>query len=95
MSIRVTRRLLAAALDGSLSRAEFRVDSYFGLATPTDVPGVDPLLLEPIKTWKDPSAFAATAQRLVDMFEENFARFHAHVDPEVRAAAPRRVAMAD
>ena len=95
MPIRVTRRLLAAALDGSLSRAEFRVDPYFGLATPTDVPGVDPLLLEPVKTWKDPSAFAKTAQRLVDMFEENFARFHAHVDPEIRDAAPRRVVMAD
>ena len=47
MPIRVTRRLLAAALDGSLNKAEFRTDPYFGLAVPTAVPGVEPHILEP------------------------------------------------
>lgn len=89
MPIRVTRRLLTAALDGSLSRADFRRDPYFGFAVPTSVPGVEPHILYPVKTWQDKAAFAQTAKRLVDMFNENFKRFEAHVDADVRAAAPQ------
>ena len=59
MPIRVTRRLLTAALDGSLSRADFRRDPYFGFAVPTSVPGVEPHILYPVKTWQDKAAFAA------------------------------------
>jgi phosphoenolpyruvate carboxykinase (ATP) len=88
MPIRVTRRLLAAALDGSLNRANFRSDPYFGLAVPTSVPGVEPHILEPVKTWASKAEFAETAKRLVGMFRENFAKFEKHVDEEVRLAAP-------
>jgi phosphoenolpyruvate carboxykinase (ATP) len=89
MPIRVTRRLLTAALDGSLNRADFRRDPYFGFAVPTSVPGVEPHILYPVKTWQDKAAFAETAKRLVDMFKENFKRFEDHVDADVRAAAPQ------
>jgi phosphoenolpyruvate carboxykinase (ATP) len=88
MPIRVTRRLLSAALDGSLSRADFRRDPYFGFAVPTSVPGVEPHILYPVKTWQDKAAFAETAKRLLEMFQENFKTFEAHVDADVRAAAP-------
>ncbi|MGP0059105.1 MAG: phosphoenolpyruvate carboxykinase [Beijerinckiaceae bacterium] len=88
MPIRVTRRLLAAALDGSLRSADFRTDPYFGLAVPTSVPGIQPHILNPIKTWGSKSDFAATAQRLVNMFRENFVKFEPHVDAEVRDAQP-------
>jgi phosphoenolpyruvate carboxykinase (ATP) len=89
MPIRVTRRLLTAALDGSLAKAEFRRDPYFGFAVPTSVPGVEPHILYPVKTWQDKAAFAETAKRLVSMFQENFKRFEAHVDADVRAAEPQ------
>jgi phosphoenolpyruvate carboxykinase (ATP) len=89
MPIRVTRRLLTAALDGSLSRADFRRDPYFGFAVPTSVPGVEPHILYPVKTWQDKAEFGQTAKRLVDMFKENFKRFEPHVDADVRAAAPQ------
>jgi phosphoenolpyruvate carboxykinase (ATP) len=89
MPIRVTRRLLAAALDGSLGRAKFRTDPHFGLAVPTSVPGVEPHLLSPVKTWASKAEFAATAKKLVAMFAENFARYAAHVDDSVREAGPR------
>jgi len=88
MPIRVTRRLLAAALDGSLNRANFRSDPYFGLAVPTRVPGVEPHILEPVKTWASKAEFAETARRLVAMFRDNFVKFEKHVDEEVRGAAP-------
>ena len=88
MPIRATRRLLTAALDGSLNRADFRRDPYFGFAVPTSVPGVEPHILYPVKTWQDKAAFAETAKKLVGMFRENFKRFEAHVDDSVKAAAP-------
>jgi phosphoenolpyruvate carboxykinase (ATP) len=89
MPIRVTRRLLTAALDGSLAKADYRRDPYFGFAVPTSVPGVEPHILYPVKTWQDKAAFAETAKRLVGMFQENFKRFEAHVDADVRAAEPQ------
>ena len=91
MPIRVTRRLLTAALDGSLSKADFRRDPYFGLAVPTHVPGVEPHILTPHKTWRDKAAFAETAQKLIDMFQENFKRFEGEVDADVSAAAPQKL----
>ena len=88
MPIRVTRRLLSSALDGSLNRADFRRDPYFGFAVPTSVPGVEPHILYPVKTWQDKAEFSETAKRLVAMFRENFKRFESHVDDAVKAAAP-------
>jgi phosphoenolpyruvate carboxykinase (ATP) len=88
MPIRVTRRLLASALDNSLNRASFRSDPYFGLAVPSSVPGVEPHLLYPAKTWGSKAEFAETAKKLVAMFRDNFIKFESHVDAEVRAAAP-------
>jgi phosphoenolpyruvate carboxykinase (ATP) len=88
MPIRVTRRLLTAALDGSLNRADFRRDPYFGFSVPTSVPGVEPHILYPVKTWQNKAEFAETAKKLVAMFRDNFTRFEAHVDDDVRAAAP-------
>ncbi len=88
MPIRVTRRLLTAALDGSLNRADFRTDPYFGFSVPTSVPGVEPHILYPVKTWQDKAAFAEMSGKLVDMFRTNFTKFEQHVDADVRAAAP-------
>jgi phosphoenolpyruvate carboxykinase (ATP) len=88
MPIRVTRRLLAAALDGSLHDAKFRTDPYFGLAVPTEVPGVEPHILDPFKTWRNKAEFAETAGRLVQMFRDNFKKFEEHTDDHVRNAGP-------
>ncbi len=87
MPIKVTRTLLAAALDGSLKTVNFRTDPYFGFDVPTSVQGVEPDLLNPIKTWKDKAEFDATARKLVRMFQENFRAFEDSVDSDVMAAA--------
>jgi phosphoenolpyruvate carboxykinase (ATP) len=88
MPIDVTRRLLRAVLEGSLSRASFRKDPFFGVAVPESVPGIDPEVLDPARTWADQRAFTATARKLVEMFRENFVAFEAHVGTEVVAAQP-------
>ena len=54
---------------------------------PVSVPGVPQLLLDPRRTWKDPAAYDAQAQKLVAMFAENFAQYEAHIDDDVRSVA--------
>jgi len=88
MPIKATRALLNAALDGSLSNAEFRKDPNFGFDVPVSVPGVDSAILDPRSTWGDKDEYDQTAQKLVQLFVDNFAEFEAHVDQGVRDAAP-------
>ena len=88
MPIRVTRALLAAALDGSLNSAPFRTDPFFGFQVPITVPGVDMQILNPRDTWADKDAYDAKAKALVGLFIANFEQFADHVDAGVRAAAP-------
>ncbi|GGA90329.1 phosphoenolpyruvate carboxykinase [ATP] [Brucella endophytica] len=95
MPIKATRALLTAALDGSLKNAEFRTDPNFGFAVPVAVPGVDSAILDPRSTWTDKAAYDAQAAKLVGMFITNFEKFEAHVDTEVKGAAPALVVAAE
>ena len=88
MPIKATRALLNAALDGSLNDAEFRKDPNFGFEVPVSVPGVDDGILDPRSTWSDKEEYDRTAQKLVQLFVDNFEPFAAHVDQGVRDAAP-------
>jgi phosphoenolpyruvate carboxykinase (ATP) len=88
MPIKVTRTLLTAALDGSLRNAKFRTDPYFGFSVPTSVPGIEPHLLYPFKTWQNKAEFDKTARELVAMFQKNFVQFETQVEADVRDAQP-------
>ena len=94
MPIKATRALLNAALDGSLNDAEFRKDPNFGFEVPVAVPGVDSAILDPRGTWADKAEYDRTAEKLVQLFIDNFEEFAAHVDQGVREAAPRLVVAA-
>ncbi|WP_319532964.1 phosphoenolpyruvate carboxykinase [uncultured Cohaesibacter sp.] len=89
MPIKATRALLTAALDGSLEKADFRVNDFFGIQVPLSCPGVDSKLLMPRDTWSDPAAFDAQAKKLAGMFVKNFEIYLPHVDEAVKAAAPK------
>lgn len=89
MPIKATRTLLNAALDGSLNAVEFRTDETFGFQVPKVAPGVDDAILDPRRTWSDPSKYDAQATKLAEMFIENFKVYEAHVGADVLAAAPR------
>ena len=71
MSLKATRALLNAALNGDLDDVEL-VESSIGLKVPTSCAGVDDSILEPRATWDDPSAYDEAAARLVDMFRANY-----------------------
>jgi phosphoenolpyruvate carboxykinase (ATP) len=55
---------------------------------PELVPGVEPHILDPIKTWRHKGEFAEVARRLVQMFRDNFKKFEDHTDEHVRSAGP-------
>ena len=75
IDIASTRRLLTAALDGSLDLVDMRTDELFGLAVPMAVPGVDTKLLTPRATWADPAAYDRQAMHLAGLFRANFEKF--------------------
>jgi phosphoenolpyruvate carboxykinase (ATP) len=88
MPIVATRALLRAALEGDLEDAEFRTDELFGFEVPLEVPHVDPRLLDPRSTWRDPAAYDARARKLAAKFREKVAGFE-DVAPAVLQAGPR------
>jgi phosphoenolpyruvate carboxykinase (ATP) len=92
MSIKHTRALLRAALDGSLAQAEFATDPFFGLAVPQNVPGVPAEVLNPRDSWADKAAYDKQAKHLVSLFEKNFESFAGAVSDEVKAAALKSAA---
>ncbi len=91
MPIKATRALLTAALDGELSEAEFRKDANFGFQIPITVTGVDDKLLDPRSTWDNQKAYDTQAQKLVNMFTENFAQYMSYIDEDVKAVSLRAV----
>ncbi|WP_104990627.1 phosphoenolpyruvate carboxykinase (ATP) [Deinococcus sp. NW-56] len=88
MSIRHTRALINAALNGELDSVAFEREPFFDLEIPTEVPGVPAEVLNPRQAWADQDAYDRTARKLAGMFRENFKRFEDGVDPAVTASMP-------
>jgi phosphoenolpyruvate carboxykinase (ATP) len=72
MSIKLTRALLNAALNGELDQVETEVQPTLKLKMPKSCPGVPSEMLNPRNTWSDKAAYDAQAAKLRDMFRENF-----------------------
>ncbi|MEY3015497.1 MAG: hypothetical protein RIT45_4232 [Pseudomonadota bacterium] len=89
MSIKATRTLLNAALDGTLNEVEYVVDPRFGFEVPTSCPDVDSAILQPRATWQDGAAYDAQADKLAAMFVANFQQFAEGTSAGVRAAGPK------
>lgn len=89
MSIKHTRALLAAVLNGSLRGARYVQDPFFGLMLPQDVPDIPNAVLDPRQAWPDGVAYDKAARDLVALFEKNFTAFAELVGEDVKAAAIR------
>ena len=74
-SIRDTRGIIDAILDGSIDKAPTKVIPYFDFVVPTELPGVDPNILDPRDTYADAAQWDEKAKDLAGRFIKNFAKF--------------------
>ncbi len=72
MSLKATRALLDAALNGELDDVPTETQPILGLKMPTTCPGVDDSILNPRNTWADPDAYDVAANKLRGMFQANY-----------------------
>ncbi|MBH3266333.1 phosphoenolpyruvate carboxykinase (ATP) [Serratia ureilytica] len=75
ISIKDTRGIIDAILNGDIEQADTFTLPIFGLAVPTALPGVDPSILDPRKTYADESLWQEKAQDLAQRFIDNFAKY--------------------
>jgi phosphoenolpyruvate carboxykinase (ATP) len=75
ISIKDTRGIIDAILNGEIEHAETFTLPIFSLEVPTALPGVDPSILDPRKTYADESLWQEKAQDLAQRFIDNFAKY--------------------
>jgi len=75
ISIKDTRGIIDAILDGSIERAETKKIPVFNLEVPTELPGVDPAILDPRDTYSDASEWNKKANELASLFINNFEQY--------------------
>ena len=75
ISIRDTRGIIDAILDGSIEKAPTKKIPYFDFEVPTELPGVDPKILDPRDTYADAAQWEEKAKDLAARFQKNFEKF--------------------
>lgn len=94
ISIRHTRNLLNAALEGKLDSVQYRKDKLFGFEVPLSCPDVPAEVLDPSSSWGNKEEYWKKYDALAARFMENFKLFQKGCPPEVAAAGPRRLSQA-
>lgn len=89
ISIKHTRAMLTAALNGDLDHVEYQVDPWFGFMIPLSCPGVPDQILIPSASWTDQEAYQASIQDLVDQFKKNMRKYEKSTPQEVLLAGPK------
>jgi phosphoenolpyruvate carboxykinase (ATP) len=89
ISIKYTRALLSAALNGKLDKVKFVKDPVFGFDVPTKCPNVPDEVLDPSGSWPDTKEYDKKYRQLAARFIENFKKFEDGCPPEVREAGPK------
>ena len=75
ISIKDTRGIIDAILDGSIDKAPTKTMPYFDFKVPTALPGVDPKILDPRDTYANAADWDVKAKDLAERFIKNFAKF--------------------
>ncbi len=90
ISIKDTRGIIDAILDGSIDKAETKEIPMFGFKVPTALPGVDSNILDPRDTYADKSQWEEKAKDLASRFIKNFKKFEGNAKgKELVAAGPK------
>ena len=75
ISIKDTRGIIDAILNGDIKTAPTKTIPYFNFEVPTELPGVDPAILDPRDTYADAAEWEAKAKDLAARFNKNFVKY--------------------
>ncbi len=75
ISIKDTRGIIDAILDGSIEKAATKQIPIFNLEVPTALPGVDSGILDPRDTYENPADWDTKAKDLASRFIKNFVKY--------------------
>lgn len=89
MSLKYTRAMITAAMNGELNDVEYRAHNVFGVQIPQSCPNVPAEILNPRSTWEDKEAYDKKANELAQLFIKNFEQFADQSSDEIRNAAPK------
>jgi phosphoenolpyruvate carboxykinase (ATP) len=88
MSIKHTRAMVTAALNGELEKSEFVLDPIFNVLVPTSCPNVPAEVLNPRQVWADKEAYDRQAKDLAARFVKNFKQY-TDMKREIVEAGPK------
>ena len=80
ISIKDTRGIIDAILSGDIAKAPTKTIPHFNFEVPTELPGVDPAILDPRDTYADASEWETKALDLADRFIKNFAKYEGNAE---------------
>jgi len=89
ISIRYTRTMLNAALNGELDAVAYTTDPVFGFQVPKTCPGIPDGVMNPAASWPSQDAYFNRYRALAARFIDNFKKFEDQVPAEVRNAGPK------
>ena len=87
ISIKDTRGIINAILDGSIDHADFKTTPYFGLNIPTELHGVDTNILDPRDTYANTADWDVKARDLAQRFINNFEKYTDNAEGQALVAA--------
>jgi phosphoenolpyruvate carboxykinase (ATP) len=87
ISIKDTRGIINAILDGSIDNTKYETTPYFNLQIPTQLAGVDTSILNPRNTYADPAEWDVKARDLASRFIKNFDKYTDNEEGKALVAA--------
>ena len=87
ISIKDTRGIIDAILDGSIDNAPTKQIPYFNFTVPTELPGVNPAILDPRDTYAAEAEWTVKAEDLAGRFIKNFSKFTTNEEGKALVAA--------
>lgn len=89
MKLSYTRAMVTAALNGSFDNIEFKHHDVFNVDYPTSCPNVPDEMLDARGLWADKAAYDEQANKLANMFADNFAKKYPNMPKEIVEAGPK------
>ena len=80
ISIKNTRAMITAILNGSIENSEYERDMVFGLYIPKTLQGVDKRVLNPREAWENKEEYDNDSIKIAQYFVENFKKYGQEVE---------------